>query len=42
MGAPLCRTITCAGGGEFQDRRGMAEPVSYIYCGVVVEAANPH
>jgi len=27
MGAPLCRTITCAGGGEFQEKRGMAKPV---------------
>jgi len=27
MGAPLCCTITCAGGGEFQEKWGMAEPV---------------
>jgi len=26
MGASLCR-ITCAGGGEFQEKWGMAEPV---------------
>ena len=24
---PLCRTITCAGGGEFQENKCMAEPV---------------
>jgi hypothetical protein len=27
MGAPLLHTITCAGGGEFLGKWGMAEPV---------------
>ena len=40
MGAPLCRTITCAGGGEFQGKRGMTEPV--WCCGVMVEANSLH
>jgi hypothetical protein len=39
MGMHLCR-ITCAGGGEFEGKWGMAEPV--WCCGVMVEAANPH
>jgi hypothetical protein len=34
------RHITCAGGGEFKEKWGMAEPV--WCCGVMVEAANPH
>jgi hypothetical protein len=41
MGTHLCR-ITCAGGGEFEGKWGMAEPVSVWWCGVMVEAANPH
>ncbi len=39
MGAPLCRTITCAG-GRGMTKRGMTEPI--WCCGVMVEAANPH
>ena len=32
--------ITCAGGGGFQEKWGMAEPV--WCCGVMFEAVNPH
>jgi hypothetical protein len=39
MGASICCN-TCAGGGEFLGKWGMAKPVRC--CGVMVEAANPH
>jgi len=38
--ASLYRTITCAGGGDFEGKWGTAEPL--WCCGVMVEASNPH